>query len=29
VKTTPLAEIVGRVKTISPDLFELARVLDQ
>jgi len=29
VKTTPLSEVVGRVKPISPDLFELARVLDQ
>lgn len=29
VKTTPLAEVVGKVKSISPELFELARVLDQ
>jgi 6-phosphofructokinase 1 len=29
VQTTPLAEVVGKVKPISPELFELARVLDQ
>lgn len=27
--TTPLIEVVGRQKPISPELFELARVLDQ
>ncbi len=29
VITTPLADIVGKQKPIDPDLFELARVLDQ
>jgi 6-phosphofructokinase 1 len=29
VRTTPLAEVVGKQKPISPELFELARVLDQ
>lgn len=28
VTTTPLSEVVGRQKPISPELFELARVLD-
>jgi 6-phosphofructokinase 1 len=29
VTTTPLAEVVGKQKPISPELFELAKVLDQ
>jgi 6-phosphofructokinase 1 len=29
VATTPLAQVVDRQKSISPELFELARVLDQ
>ena len=29
VTCTPLAQIVGRTKTIDPALFELARVLDK
>jgi 6-phosphofructokinase 1 len=29
VSTTPLAEVVGKQKPIDPELFELARVLDQ
>jgi 6-phosphofructokinase 1 len=29
VATTPLAEIVGKTKSIDPELFELARMLDQ
>ena len=27
--TTPLADVIGRLKPISPELFELARVLEQ
>jgi hypothetical protein len=29
VRTTPLCDVVGRQKTIDPELFVLARILDR